>query len=305
MSDVRERIDSLVHSDRVVLFMKGNRASPQCGFSSTVVGILDQHLGSYTTVDVLRDAEIRDGVKEYAQWPTIPQLYIDGEFVGGCDIVREMDAKGELITALGTAVTAPEPPTIVITDSAAKAFREAASEVGEDEALRLSIDARFVHDLSVSPKGPGDMEVVCNGITLLLDRGSARRAAGVVIDFVEQPQPGFKIENPNAPATVRHVTPSEVAGVLAGDPNSRFIDVRTPGERERAQIDGTILLTPESMPELLALPKGTPLVFHCHHGQRSHQAAMHFLEQGFEKVYNVRGGIDAWSVELDSKIPRY
>jgi monothiol glutaredoxin len=305
MSDVREQIDSLVHSDRVVLFMKGTRAAPQCGFSATVVGILDQHLGSYTTVDVLRDPAIRDGVKEYAQWPTIPQLYIDGEFVGGCDIVREMDAKGELVAALGTAVTAPEPPELAITDTAAAAFREAGSDVGQGEAFRLVIDARFVHELTVSAKAAGDIEVVSNGITLLLDRGSARRAGGVVIDFVQEPQPGFKIDNPNAPATVRHVAPAEVAAILAADPAARFIDVRTPGERERAQIAGTILLTPQSMPELLALPKTTPLVFHCHHGQRSHQAALHFLEQGFTKVYNVKGGIEAWSVELDASVPRY
>ena len=70
MSDVRQQIEQLVKSDRVVLFMKGNRAAPQCGFSATVVEILDQYLPSYTTVDVLRDPAIRDGVKEYAQWPT-------------------------------------------------------------------------------------------------------------------------------------------------------------------------------------------------------------------------------------------
>jgi len=92
----RKRIQSLVGSDRVVLFMKGNRRAPQCGFSAQVVQILDAHLPSYTTVDVLQDPEVRQGIKDFASWPTIPQLYVDGEFVGGCDIVTEMYENGEL-----------------------------------------------------------------------------------------------------------------------------------------------------------------------------------------------------------------
>ncbi len=97
----RKRIEDLVAADDVVLFMKGNRQFPQCGFSATVVQILD-HLGpEYATVDVLQDPEIREGIKAFTQWPTIPQLYVKGEFVGGCDIVREMFQSGELQKALG------------------------------------------------------------------------------------------------------------------------------------------------------------------------------------------------------------
>ncbi len=305
MSDVQQRIEQLVKSDRVVLFMKGNRRMPQCGFSATVIGILDQYLPQYTTVDVLADAEVRDGVKQYAQWPTIPQLYIDGEFVGGCDIVREMESSGDLVRQLGAAVVPTEPPTITVSDAAAATFREAAAEIAEGESLRLSIDSRFAHDLSITPVGPADIEIVANGVRLVLDRGSARRASGVVIDFVELPHPGFKIDNPNAPPSVRQIAPAEVAAVLAADPQARFVDVRTPGEREQARIEGTVLLSTESMTELSALPKSTPLVFHCHHGQRSHQAALRFLELGFGRVYNVVGGIDAWSAEVDGTIPRY
>lgn len=305
MTELRQRIEQLVKSDRVVLFMKGSRAAPQCGFSATVVGILDQYLPAYTTVNVLADPQVRDGVKEYAQWPTIPQLFIDGEFVGGCDIIREMDTSGDLVRQLGTAVQAFEPPTITVTDSAAATFREATADIGEGESLRLSIDGRFAHDLSVSAVGPADIEIVANGIRLVLDRPSARRANGVSIDFVEAPQSGFKIENPNAPASVKHLGPREVAAFLAAEPGARFIDVRTSGERDRARIEGTVLLTPESTAELSALSKQTPLVFHCHHGQRSYQAATHFLELGFVRVYNVTGGIDAWSEEVDHSIPRY
>ncbi len=96
MSNANERIDELVKNNDVVLFMKGTALFPQCGFSSRAVAILD-HLGvSYETVDVLQDQEIRQGIKEYSDWPTIPQLYVKGEFVGGCDITREMFQAGEL-----------------------------------------------------------------------------------------------------------------------------------------------------------------------------------------------------------------
>ena len=92
----RARIDGLVKDHRVLLFMKGNRQRPQCGFSAQVVQILDSILPGYRTVDVLSDPEVREGIKEYSSWPTIPQLYVAGEFQGGCDIVMEMYQSGEL-----------------------------------------------------------------------------------------------------------------------------------------------------------------------------------------------------------------
>jgi monothiol glutaredoxin len=99
----KKRIESLIGSDRVVVFMKGSRGMPQCGFSAQVVQILDAHLPRYTTVDVLQDPEIRQGIKDFASWPTIPQVYVGGEFVGGCDIVTEMYQSGELEGLLGAA----------------------------------------------------------------------------------------------------------------------------------------------------------------------------------------------------------
>ena len=96
MSDPQARIDELVKKNDVVLFMKGTALFPQCGFSSRAIAILD-HLGAgYETVDVLQDPEIRNGIKEYSDWPTIPQLYVKGEFVGGSDIMMEMYESGEL-----------------------------------------------------------------------------------------------------------------------------------------------------------------------------------------------------------------
>ena len=96
MSDTNTRIDEIVGRNDVVLFMKGTALFPQCGFSSRAVAILD-HLGvGFETVDVLQDAEIRQGIKAYSDWPTVPQLYVKGEFVGGSDIMMEMYEAGEL-----------------------------------------------------------------------------------------------------------------------------------------------------------------------------------------------------------------
>jgi monothiol glutaredoxin len=101
MSDVNERIDSLVKGNEVVLFMKGTALFPQCGFSSRAIAILE-HLGvPYETVDVLQDQDIRQGIKAYSDWPTIPQLYVKGEFVGGSDIMMEMFESGELKSLVG------------------------------------------------------------------------------------------------------------------------------------------------------------------------------------------------------------
>ena len=91
-----ERIKGIVASGDVVLFMKGDPAAPQCGFSAAVVQILTSLAVPYKSVDVLADMEIREGIKAFSDWPTIPQLYVKGEFIGGCDIVREMFQAGEL-----------------------------------------------------------------------------------------------------------------------------------------------------------------------------------------------------------------
>lgn len=102
MSDAQSRIGDIVKSNDVVLFMKGTALFPQCGFSSRAIAILERLGTKYETVDVLQDPEIRTGIKEYSDWPTIPQLYVKGEFVGGSDIMMEMFESGELQQLLGT-----------------------------------------------------------------------------------------------------------------------------------------------------------------------------------------------------------
>ncbi len=96
VTDTSQRLDALVNANEIVLFMKGTPLFPQCGFSSRAIAILE-HLGApFETVDVLEDPEIRQGIKQYSDWPTIPQLYVKGEFVGGSDIMMEMFESGEL-----------------------------------------------------------------------------------------------------------------------------------------------------------------------------------------------------------------
>jgi monothiol glutaredoxin len=94
--EVKERIDNLVHQNKILVFMKGNKLMPQCGFSNNVVQILNTLGVPYETVDVLEDSEIRQGIKEYSNWPTIPQVYLNGEFIGGSDIMISLYQKGEL-----------------------------------------------------------------------------------------------------------------------------------------------------------------------------------------------------------------
>jgi monothiol glutaredoxin len=101
VSDSKSRIDEIVKSNDVVLFMKGTPLFPQCGFSSRAIAILERLGVSYETVDVLQDPEVRAGIKDYSDWPTIPQLYVKGEFVGGSDIMMEMFENGELQQLLG------------------------------------------------------------------------------------------------------------------------------------------------------------------------------------------------------------
>jgi len=194
---VRTQIETTIKSNKVVLFMKGNRSFPQCGFSATVVSILNQLVPKYETVNVLAEAAIRDGIKEFSQWPTIPQLYIDGEFVGGCDIVKSLHVSGELAKLLGANVAPVTPPKLTLSASAAKAFKEAAAEAGDEargKVLRVEASDRFQYDLYFGDPVAGDLSVESEGLTLHVAPDAARRLDGTTIDFVEGPEgAGFKI----------------------------------------------------------------------------------------------------------------
>jgi monothiol glutaredoxin len=303
---VRSQIDGLVKNHRVVLFMKGNRSFPQCGFSATVVGILNGYVPKYETFNVLSSPDVRDGIKEYSSWPTIPQLYVDGKFVGGCDIVKELHQTGELAKLLGVERPAVAPPAapskLEVTDEAAKAILEAQKEADGDP-LRLTIDGRYDYDLFFDPKRADDRVLEAAGVTLLLDPESAGRAGDIRIGAV--PGKGFFVENSKAPPRVKPMTADTLKKLLETDAKHiMLLDVRPEGERNIASISGHKPLDPTMIDELTSLPDDVRVVVYCHHGHRSRAAAEQLLQRGVKNIYNLDGGVDAYA-SVDSKVPRY
>lgn len=296
MDPTQQKIDQLVKDNDVILFMKGTRMFPQCGFSATVVQILDELLPSYETVNVLADADLRQGIKTYSDWPTIPQLYIKGEFIGGCDILKQLYASGELHKQLGVELEEVKAPRIRVTPAAAQVLAQAAAQEGAN-TLRFGVGAQFQYDLGFGEEQPGDLVVEEAGLRFAFDRGSAKRGDGIVLDY-DEAKGGFSIDNPNAPPSVRQISTVELQERLAGG-GIHLYDVRTPAERAEGYIPGSVLLTPEVRDQAMALPKDTPLYFTCRSGGRSQHAAEGFIRAGFREIYNVAGGIEAWRGEVE------
>lgn len=301
---VRTQIEGAIAKNRVILFMKGTRSAPSCGFSGRVVNLLDTLLDTYATVDVLAHPEIRDGIKEYSSWPTIPQLYVDGKFVGGADIVAEMFETGALHATLGVPQVTPDPPEVTLTERAANAVRGFLGD--EADVLLIDIDGTFSPTLSIGVAGPKATVSESRGIRLSVEQRAWKRAQGITIDYVETPEGhAFKIDNPNEPPRVRPMSVRELDDRRKRGEALRLIDVRTPAEWEQARIPGAELLDAALMDDLQELPRDTLLVFQCHHGHRSQRAAEQFVPLGFTRVYNLTGGIDAYSQTVDPSVPRY
>jgi monothiol glutaredoxin len=302
---LRARIDALLAANPVVLFMKGEPRAPQCGFSAKAVGALAAiGLDDFAHVDVLSDPEIREGIKVYGDWPTIPQLYIHGELVGGCDIIEQMASSGELQSALGLPPPDRTPPSITIAPEAADMLRKALADAGEGFALKISVDPRYNAQLQAAPLDPDAIATEVAGLRVQFDLASARRANGMSIEWVDDARGrGLVIENPNAPPKVKPLSPAEAAEQRAAGAVT-VVDVRPADERAIAALPGAFEHFDNGTAALEALPKDTALAFLCHRGGRSAQAAEHFRQLGFTRVYNITGGIDAWA-DLDSPIPKY
>jgi len=305
--ETKVRIERLLQADRVVLFMKGNPSAPQCGFSAKAAGILNGLVPGFGSVDVLADAEIREGIKEFGQWPTIPQLYVDGELVGGSDIIEQMLNSGELHAVLGVPAPDRTPPDLHISAEAAAAITRAMESAEPGLGLHLSVDPRFNAQFQLKPVAGTEIVAESAGIRVYLDLASAPRARGIRIDWVEDPRgAGLAIHNPNAPPAVAPLSVAELSRQIAAGTAPRVIDVRPPAGRAAAAFPGAHdVLDEDSHDRLAALPKDTPLAFLCHHGNSSRQAAEHFRGLGFTAVFNVEGGMDAWATEIDARVPRY
>src|SRR4051812_21274633 len=191
----KQKIDNLVHSDSVVLFMKGTKSFPQCGFSASVVNILNTLVPKYTTVNILADQDVRTGMKELSDWPTFPQLFVKGEFVGGADIVRQMHESGELEKKLGELVAPAKAPNLTVTPAAAAELGAALKDGNAGDVIHLTITPSWEHQLDLGPREATHVSLESNGVAVQLDRFSAQRAGGVTIDFVPGNEGGFKIEN--------------------------------------------------------------------------------------------------------------
>jgi len=302
----RTRIETLLRDNPVVLFMKGSPQAPQCGFSAAASGVLNELLAQYATINVLEDAEMREGIKAYGNWPTIPQLYVKGELVGGADIVQSMYNSGELQALFGLPLPDRTPPAITITDQAAQAIRSALADAEPGLALHLSINARFQPQFHLAEPSDDALRSESNGIDVLFDLGSAQRARGIRIDWVETMQgAGLSIDNPNAPSTVKQLSVRELAQRLEANEAITIVDVRPPEERAIAALKTPFRTLDAGIAALADLPKDAPIAFLCRSGGRSQQAAEQFRAHGYTKVYNVTGGINAWAREIDPTIAEY
>jgi monothiol glutaredoxin len=302
----RTRIEQILGAHTVVLFMKGSPDAPQCGFSAKAAGILNGLVPGFGHVDVLADPEIREGIKVYGQWPTIPQLYVGGELLGGSDIIEQMLNSGELHQALGLPAPDRTPPTIEISERAAQAINGALANADDGAVLHLGVDPRFNARFELKPASGQEVVAEAAGIRIHLDLASVPRARGLRIDWVEDARgAGLAIHNPNAPAPVKAMSVQQLHDhIIAGTID--VVDVRPAHARALAPFPHAHeVLDEESRERLEALPKDLPLAFLCHHGNSSRQAAEYFRGLGFHDLYNVEGGIDAWAAEIDPKVPRY
>lgn len=218
--NVHQEIEDKIKSNKVVLFMKGTAQMPQCGYSAQAVNILKGIGYPFITVNVLLDQTMREEIKTFSDWPTLPQLYIDGQFYGGCDHMVRLYQSHELQKIL------------------AQSF----------QALGLS----------------------------------------------------------HKPKQVVPMNPKEAEQFLKQNSQARLLDVRNQQEWDIAHVQKAELIDQSKADfYVTSLDKSTPLLFICHHGMRSLTAAQYFLSRGFDSVYNISGGIDAWSQEVDNQIPRY
>ena len=241
--EAKERLEAFIGGSTLMLFVKGTPDQPRCGFSATVIDIFNRIGVPYATFDVLSDPEIRQGAKTFSQWPTFPQIYVGGEFVGGCDIVTQMFQEGELQSTV----------------------REAFDAHGPGRALTTPDDAP-VHEPFPVPEGA--------------------RASGEGL------------------AEVRQIRPRRVS--LMGFDSFLVLDVREQSELEIATLGvGHLLPLGDFAHSSKAIAKDVNVLLICRSGNRSNQAGEYLISQGYRHVWNLDGGILAWSDEVDSSIQKY
>ena len=298
-SETRGMIDSIVNSHKVVLFMKGTPEQPQCGFSASTISTLNMLVPDYRTINVLEHPEIRDGIKDYGNWPTIPQLYVSGELIGGNDIVQDMLKNGELGDILGVETPAAETPEIHLGASAAEVMKNAIAS-NEGATLHLQISAGWNHAFSLEQSKPGAIQIDVDGLQISMDPWSATRANGLKVELNDTlTGTSFSFDNPNAPPPVKQMTVQELKKKLDDEKDVLLIDVRGTEERAVASIERAVTWNEETMALVESLPKDAEVIFHCASGGRSQSLAELLRSRGHTNLYNVTGGMQAWSEEFE------
>ena len=301
-SETRGIIDDLLSTNKVVLFMKGTPQQPQCGFSAKTVSALDLLIPDFVSVNVLDHPTIREGIKEYANWPTIPQLYVDGELIGGSDIILDMMKSGDLADTLGIEKPATTQPKVTISDDGIAAMKNALdSQPGG--ALHLQISATWTHQLALDEARDGYICVNVGGIDFHMDPWTAARADGLNM-ILEEDLTGtqFVFDNPNAPPPVKQMTVQELKARLDSGDDVFLIDVREEDERANASIEGSRPWSEETRQLIEALPKDAEILMHCQMGGRSQALGEALRQRGHTNLHNVVGGIKAWTEEIDPGI---
>ena len=305
-SAVHRQISSILASNPVVLFMKGTPEQPRCGFSAKSADVLNNLVPGFVGVDVLNDDEIRQGIKTYGNWPTIPQLYVKGELVGGSDIIMQLYNTGELHQLLGVAAPDRSAPEIFISAEAATAIRAGMADE-PSLGLHLRIDGRWQASFQLAAIEGHEIKAVAEDLNVYMDVQTAQRAKGLRIDWIDSLQgSGLSITNPNAPSAVKPMSVSALVAALKSARPPLVIDVRPEHDRLRAPFPlPSKVLEGNTLAVLEALDKSQPLAFLCHFGNSSKQAAEHFRGLGFTEIFNVEGGIDAYAREIDASVVRY
>ncbi len=291
----RDTISNLLDNNNVVLFMKGTPQMPQCGFSAKATGILNSLVDQYATFNVLEDMEVREGIKEFGQWPTIPQLYINKELIGGSDIITEMFNSGELHDVLGLDQPDRTPPSFSISQAAADMIRQSLPDTGP-EVLHFAIDDRWQGEFFLSPKTGHEIYAESAGIELHMDIVTAQKARDMHIDWIETMQgSGLSVDLPQAPPAVNQLSVDQLKQKLDQGEAMHLYDVRSESLREQQPFDAAVALDRQAMADIESMDKDTPIAFICMRGNSSAGTAEHFRLKGYTRLYNVEGGILAWN----------
>ena len=287
--ELRAKLQAMVDSHDVVLFMKGTRQQPQCGFSNRVVSILEELEIDYQTYNVFSDPDIRSGMKDFSMWPTFPQLYIKQEFVGGCDLVTEMMQSGELPGMLGVTLEDVEPPAVHCSPNILNLFKESLATHGG--GIHIDVNKNFQYDIFIGPKSNGQVESIIDGVPFYFSRGSAKRANGISLDFKDGDNGGVLIDNPNEPK-FSDIAVSDVEAWVADNPNAKVYQIGVTADQV---LPFATLLDASAHQEIGQLPKDHPIAFMCVMGVRSQHAAKDLTFQGYSNVFNIIGGLTAWN----------